>query len=82
MPGTRRCLAVLILLLATPAYAQTPDALQGKFAFNWYNNPDREKCVRVTARRFQVQDLSLRSERQNEYLEWREGEHMHSDQRP
>ena len=49
MPGTRRGLAVLILLLlASSAHAQTIDALEGKFAFNWHNNPDREKCVRVT----------------------------------
>jgi hypothetical protein len=49
MPRTRRGLAVLILLfLASAARAQTPDALEGKFAFNWHNNPDREKCVRVT----------------------------------
>jgi hypothetical protein len=49
MPGTRRGLAVLILLLlSAPAHAQTLDALEGKFAFNWHTNPDREKCVRVT----------------------------------
>ena len=51
MPGTRRGLVALILLLiAAPAQAQTLDALEGKFAFNWHNNPDREKCVRVTGR--------------------------------
>lgn len=48
MPGTRRNLAVLIFFLfSAPAYAQTPDVLQGKFAFNWHNNPDRQKCVKV-----------------------------------
>lgn len=48
MPGNRRGLAVLfVLLLASPAAAQTPDALQGKFAFNWHSDPDRQKCVRV-----------------------------------
>ena len=50
MPEMRRGLAALtlILLVAAPAHAQTPDALDGKFAFNWNSNPAREKCVRVT----------------------------------
>ena len=49
MPGTRRGFAVLILfLLASPSHAQTLDALEGKFAFNWLSNPDRQKCARVT----------------------------------
>src|SRR5262245_34287272 len=49
MSGTLRGFAVFVLLLlASPMHAQTIDALEGKFAFNWHNNPDREKCVRVT----------------------------------
>ena len=49
MPGTRRSLAVLILFaLTAPAHAQTLDALEGKFTFNWLNHPERQKCVRVT----------------------------------
>ena len=33
--------------LSAPANAQGLDTLQGKFAFNWRSNPDREKCVKI-----------------------------------
>ncbi len=39
--------AVASCLPLAPAAAQTPDALQGKFAFNWHSNPSRQKCVKV-----------------------------------
>ena len=39
--------AVALSLAPVPASAQTPDALQGKFAFNWHSNPSRQKCVKV-----------------------------------
>jgi hypothetical protein len=49
MPGNRRGSAVLILLLVSaPADAATLDVLQGKFAFNWFGNLDRQKCVKVS----------------------------------
>jgi hypothetical protein len=48
MPRNRRGFAVLILILvSTPAHADRLDVLQGKFAFNWYAELSREKCIRV-----------------------------------
>jgi len=44
----RSGLAVMLVLLASaPAAAQTPDILNGKFAFNWHSDPAREKCRKV-----------------------------------
>ena len=44
-------LAALILLLASlPANAGKLDVLQGKFAFDWHGDPDRQKCVKVGGR--------------------------------
>jgi hypothetical protein len=48
MPRNRCGFAVLILfLLSAPADADSLDVLQGKFAFNWFAEPSREKCIRV-----------------------------------
>ena len=48
MPRNRRGFAVLILILVSaPADAERLDVLQGKFAFNWFAEPSREKCIRV-----------------------------------
>ena len=48
MPRTRHGFAVLILLLlSSPAGAESLDVLQGKFAFNWRSEPSREKCIKV-----------------------------------
>lgn len=50
MPGRSAGLAILVLLASAPVYAQGLDVLNGKFAFNWHTNPDRETCAAVTAR--------------------------------
>lgn len=48
MPGHGRGFAVLILLLlSSPAGAESLDVLRGKFAFNWRSEPSREKCIKV-----------------------------------
>ena len=39
--------ALLLFTVPAPASAQSLDILQGKFAFNWRSEPDREKCVKV-----------------------------------
>ena len=48
-------LVLLLLAFSGPALAQAPaksdDALaslKDRFAFNWHNNPSKEKCVRIT----------------------------------
>jgi len=38
---------VAVILLSPPAGAAPLDVLQGKFAFNWFANLSREKCVKV-----------------------------------
>ncbi len=48
MPNNRYSFAALVLVsLCAPAHADSLDILQGKFAFNWRSEPDREKCVKV-----------------------------------
>ena len=50
MPTLRT--ALVLLALSAPANAQSLDILQGKFAFNWRSEPDREKCVKVEGKLF------------------------------
>ncbi len=40
-------LCLVLSFASAPADAQSLDVLQGKFAFNWHSNPDREKCIKV-----------------------------------
>ena len=48
MPRNGRGFVVLILfLVSSPADADSLDVLEGKFAFNWRSEPDREKCIKV-----------------------------------
>ncbi len=42
--------ALLLLLASIPAHAGKLDILQGKFAFDWHGDPDRQKCVKVGAK--------------------------------
>lgn len=44
--------ALALLALTAPASAQELDILQGKYAFNWRSNPDREKCVKIDGKLF------------------------------
>jgi hypothetical protein len=51
MHKNQRGLAILLLLFASlPAEAGKLDVLQGKFAFDWHRDPDRQKCVKVDGR--------------------------------
>ena len=51
MPRNRRGFAVLILcLVSAPAGAESLDVLKGKFAFNWFAELSREKCVKVAGK--------------------------------
>ena len=51
MPRNRCGFAALVLFLLTaPAHADSLDVLQGKFAFNWFSEPKREKCIKVAGR--------------------------------
>jgi hypothetical protein len=47
MKLSRRLVALAAFAAFGPAQAQTLDALQGKFGFNWRSNPARQKCVRI-----------------------------------
>lgn len=45
-------IVLLLLALGSPALAESSekgslDVLKGQFGFNWFNNPSKEKCVRV-----------------------------------
>ncbi len=39
--------ALILFLVCAPAHADGIDVLRGKFAFDWFHDPAKAKCVKV-----------------------------------
>lgn len=67
---------LLLMVLGSPALAQSSekgslDTLKGRFAFNWFNDPEKEKCVRID-------DTLLKDFQQNYQCDLKENTHSAS----